>query len=294
MALSYHLNTKKTISFEDFINEINGIIEPDNDQSLIGCVESLQKLSNNREFLSEYLHQGLKEFATFQEDNRYNCDIFIMHKHPLYLIRCVLWNAQPQEVQRQKKQEDIYHTLRAHDHNFSFLTVGYLNDGYETDIWEYDNDKVIGYIGEKVDLKYLERTNLEQGKAMLYRASKDIHAQHPPKEQAVSLNIMYNDPRMINQEQYYFDIKNGVIDSHVSAAGSGRHLILELAKIYGDSQSIDLIEQIARKHKYPHIRIKAYDTLVHLTNEKQSIWGSLVNDSDRVVSGYARQFLNQP
>ncbi|MGN7985691.1 HEAT repeat domain-containing protein [Pedobacter sp. 22226] len=293
MAFSYNLNTEKAISFDDFINDINGIIKPNNDQSLIDCVESLQMLSNNRSFLSEYLHRGLEEFATFQEDNRYNCDIFIMHKHPLYLIRCVLWNGQPEEVQRQKKQEDIYHTLRAHDHNFSFLTVGYLNNGYETDIWEYDNDRVIGYIGEKVDLKYLERTNLQQGKAMLYRASKDIHAQHPPMEQSVSLNIMYNDPGMINQEQYYFDVKNGIIDSHVSAAGSGRHLILELAKIYGDSRSIDLVEQIATKHKYPHIRIKAYDTLGHITNEKQSIWTSLVNDPDRVVSGYARQFLNQ-
>ncbi|GAA4200950.1 hypothetical protein GCM10022289_13550 [Pedobacter jeongneungensis] len=42
-----------------------------------------------------------------------------------------------------------------------------------------------------------------------------------------------------------------------------------------------------------NIRIKAYDTLGHITNEKQSIWTSLINDPDRVVSGYARQFLNQ-
>jgi len=291
MALTFESKTKDQISYEEFLIKVTETIRKNDLSSLIDCAETLQMLANNETFLCEYLNAGLENYNTFQEDNRYNSDIFILHRTPLFFIRCVVWNGRSMETEQIRKQEDIYHTLRAHDHNFSFLTVGYLNDGYLTDIWEYDNESVIGYIGEKVELRFLERTNLPKGKAMLYRASKDIHAQHPPAQQSVSLNIMFNDIETLNKEQYYFDVKNGTIDSHVSVSSSGRHLILEMAKIFGNLQTFELVENIANKHQSPHIRAKAFETLSHITGDKQ-IWQQAYKDSDKIVKTYADRALN--
>lgn len=247
-------------------------------------------LSNNETFLCDYLNNGLKEYLTFQEDNRYNSDIFLLHRQPDFFIRCVVWNGLRSDTDQLKKQEDIYHTLRAHDHNFSFLTVGYLNEGYITDIWEYDNKDVIGYVGEPVNLRYLERTSLPKGKAMLYRASTDIHAQHPPQKQSVSINIMFNDQNTLNKEQYYFDVQKGVIDSHVSVSSSGRHLMMEMAKLFGNSQSLSIIENISKKHQSAHVRAKAYETIAHITGDRD-IWKNGLKDPDRIVNIYSKRAL---
>ena len=45
----------------------------------------------------------------------------------------------------------FYHV--PHDHNFSFLTVGYLGPGYWSEYYEYDYGEVVGMPGEKVDLQ---------------------------------------------------------------------------------------------------------------------------------------------
>jgi hypothetical protein len=291
MAITFENNTKEQISFDEFVLKVTNTIKKNDVASLVDCVELLQMLSNNETFLIDYLNAGLKNYETFQEENKYNSDIFILHRHPLFFIRCVVWNGTTLDADPLNKHEDIYHTLRAHDHNFSFLTVGYLNDGYLTDIWEYDNEAITGYIGEKVDLHFLERTDLPKGKTMLYRASKDIHAQHPPKQQSVSLNIMFNDIHSLTKEQYYFDVERGVIDSHVSVSSSGRHLILELAKLFGNNQTFDLVDNIAKKHPSPYVRSKAYDSLSQILNDNH-VWQQALKDPDKIVKSYAKRALN--
>lgn len=292
MALTFENTTKNSISFEEFLIKVTNTIRKNDLSSLTDCVELLQMLSNNNTFLCDYINMGLKDYANFQEGNKYNSDIFILHRHPLFFIRCVVWNGRTDDSASPQKEEDIYHALRAHDHNFSFLTVGYLNDGYMTDIWEYDNESVIGYVGEKVDLKFLERTNLPKGKTMLYRASQDVHSQHPPREQSVSLNIMFNDISTLNKEQYYFNIEKGIIDSQVSVSSSGRQLILELAKLFGNNQTLALVDSIARKHESAHVRAKAYESLFQMTGDKQ-IWQNAYNDSDRILKSFAKRALDE-
>src|SRR3546814_8782480 len=79
---------------------------------------------------------------------------------------------------------------KAHDHNFSFLTVGYMGPGYWSEYYEYDYANVAGYVGEKVNLRYIEKSKLDEGKVMLYRIHRDVHLQLPADEMSVSLNIM--------------------------------------------------------------------------------------------------------
>jgi hypothetical protein len=73
------------------------------------------------------------------------------------------------------------------------MTVGFFGPGYETTIYEYDSSKVTGFVGESVDLRFLETTQLPPGKVMLYRPHADVHAQYPPSELSISLNLMVRD-----------------------------------------------------------------------------------------------------
>ena len=93
-----------------------------------------------------------------------------------------------------------------HDHNFSFLTVGYLGPGYWSDYYEHDGDAHAGLDGEPVELRFVERSRLSEGRVLLYRAHRDIHVQRPPDSFSVSLNILAADPGQHWRTQYRFDI----------------------------------------------------------------------------------------
>ena len=98
-----------------------------------------------------------------------------------------------------------------HDHNFSFLTVGYLGPGYWSDYYEYDYGAVVGFPGEDVALRFVEKSRLEQGKVMLYRAHRDIHLQLPADAMSVSLNILETSHNSVFRDQYRFDVERSKI-----------------------------------------------------------------------------------
>lgn len=95
-----------------------------------------------------------------------------------------------------------------HDHNFDFLTLGYFGPGYWSDYYEYDYGEVTGWRGEAVpSLRRIERSRLEQGKLMLYRAHIDVHAQYAADALSVSLNIMHTTGAQGWLDQYRFDLE---------------------------------------------------------------------------------------
>lgn len=291
MALSFDLKTTEEISFEEFIEISTKTIKKEDVSSLVDCVEPLQKLSNNRTFLSEYVNNELNNYIEFQNNNGYSAQTLMIHNSPLFYVRANAWDKLANNNKEIREQEDLFFFLRAHDHNFSFLTVGYLNDGYSTEIWEYENEKVIGYSGEKVDLKFLEKTTLPQGKAMIYRESTDIHAQYPPNEYSISLNIILNSFNTLKKEQFYFDLKNQRIAGLVPSGGTGKHLVLELAKQFGTPNTFDLIENIALNHDIPYLRAKAFETLYVLSGNDKKYWRKALEDKHNIVSGHARLIL---
>jgi hypothetical protein len=291
MALSYDLKTTEEISFKEFVEIVTKTVKKEDTESLIDCVEPLQKLSNNRTFLSEYINNELNNYVEFQNNNGYSAQTLMLHNSPFFYVRANAWEKLASTNKEIKEQEDLFFFLRAHDHNFSFLTVGYLNDGYTTKIWEYDNDKVIGYPNEEVELKFLEKTTLPQGKAMIYRESKDIHAQYPPEEYSVSLNIILNSFNTLRKEQYYFDLKNQKIAGLVPSGGTGKHLILELAKQYNTPETFPIIENIAVNHEIPYVRAKAYETLSILSGNDKKYWQQALRDNHKIVSGHAKLIL---
>ena len=287
MALSYNIQTSKSISLEDFINKINLIVNPNEPKTLIECVEYSHMLSNNREFLAKFLNNQLENFVDFQGNNNRSAQTITLYSNDNFYLRV---NAWPKIKSSNGWENNLYRTLQAHDHNFDFLTVGYLGEGYETEIWEYDYEKVGGYEGEKVDLKYLETTKLPKGKVMIYRASKDVHAQFPAEEYSVSINIMPNNKKVLKREQFWFTLDKKEIKSVAENVGTCRYLLFNLAKNMGNDKTLNLIEKISINHKIPYVKVRAIETLSSLIKDK-SIWKKYTDDSNPMLRNHARLFL---
>ena len=288
MAYSYNLNTDKSISFEDFIDTVSVTIDPRDINTLIDCVEPIQRLSNNPDFLIDKVNGELNDFLEFQKHNVHSAQTIALHQGDNFYVRV---NAWPKSIVENEWQDKLYANLEAHDHNFDFLTVGYFGNGYTTDIWEYDNEAIIGYQGEKVEMTFLEETSLPKGKAMIYRKSKDIHTQFPAKDYSLSINIMPFTNEVFRKEQLWFDMNQKTIRSIAASSGTGRYFILELAKYYGNNKTLNIVEEISQKHEVPYVKVRALDTLAYLTNSKEEIWKKALNSSNKMVASHAKLFL---
>ncbi|MGZ8337382.1 MAG: transposase, partial [Allosphingosinicella sp.] len=142
-----------------------------------------------------------------------------------------------------------------HDHNFSFLTVGYLGPGYWSEYFEYDYEKVVGLPGEKVDLRFTGKSRLETGKVMLYRAHRDVHNQLPADEMSVSINIMEASNRLPFLSQYKFDVQKGEIAGLLTRSSS--EALLALAANHAGGNARDLVESFAAHHPCDRIQFAA-------------------------------------
>ncbi|WP_114936599.1 hypothetical protein [Mucilaginibacter endophyticus] len=292
MAISYPLNTTETISFEELIEFVTATLDPDDVETLAACTEKLQMLSNNASFITDIIHDELSDTGLFQANNTHSAQSLMLFKHANYYMRLNIWPPSSEREDIRQWQDQLYFYLRAHDHNFDFLTVGYYGSGYGTELWEYDPDSVIGYAGESVDLTFLEKTRLPKGKAMLYRASRDIHSQFPPEDYSVSINILPTTLNIVRREQFYFDLENRKIVGTAANNGTGRYLMFNLAAKFGNAKTVNLLEDLAHKHEIPYVRLKAFDALSVLTNERTAIWNEAMLDGHQIVSGHARLFLD--
>lgn len=74
-------------------------------------------------------------------------------------------------------------------------------------------------------------------------------------------------------------------------AGTGRYLLLELAKKFHNSITLDNLKELASTHSLPIVRAKSYGSLSFLLIDEK-IWQKALMDKDLTVYGHARLVLN--
>jgi hypothetical protein len=172
-----------------------------------------------------------------------------------FVLRANFWPSESDSVYANSGPQPFFYGL-PHDHNFSFLTVGYLGPGYWSDYYEYDYDTVLGCPGEDVDLRFVERSCLSPGKVMLYRKHRDVHSQLPPDSLSVSLNILAVSAASEFQEQYSFDLASSRVAGIVNP--SALETFVRLAGLFGGGNGQDLVEDFAERHPSDRIRFAAW------------------------------------
>ena len=217
--------TEESIELGDLVEALEtGGFDSADEENFASWGSALRKLANNRHFLADMMMKELKQRCAGQLK-----DSIVRHSGP-----------------------DPFFYGVPHDHNFSFLTVGYLGPGYWSDYYEYDYGSVVGYPGEPVNLRFVEKTRLEQGKVMLYRAHKDIHLQLPADAMSVSLNILEASHSSVFRDQYQFDLESGTIAEIMTR--TSLEPMLGLAAHYGGEEGEDLLRNFAASHPSERVR----------------------------------------
>lgn len=249
----------------------------------------LAALANNRTFLAERVAQELHDLVDLQANNQYSSQVFFLGRGREFFVRANFWPSLHDTMIRSSGPGAFFYGI-PHDHNFDFLTVGYYGPGYISDFYEYDFDEVVGYPGERLNLRFVCRDALSEGRMILYRRSLDIHEQLAPDSFSISLNVVADQPKAIATiNQYMIDLDNRSVRSLGNR--TSLPLICEIASYIGDEECVELLDHLAQRHPYPRGRMAAIRALARRREDlADAIWARACADASRHVSEQAKLY----
>ncbi len=260
------------------------------------CAEAakwLRRLTNNRRFLADWLVDRLAGRLGGGNgqalDSGYGPQAIVLS--PLsngMFLRANIWPSESDLCFQTSGAKSFVYEV-PHDHNFSFLTSGYCGPGYVSDYFEYDYEEVIGYPGEYAGLRFKERSALNEGKLMLYRAHVDVHSQMPPEALSVSLNVMHVDPAQCWFDQYAFDLQSGQVDRVLSPNAS--EAFLRVAVASGTQAALDYADWVGASHPSERLRLASYESRAGLIDASQQdlLWRDAERSGSLMIAQVARQ-----
>lgn len=274
--------------------------DPDCEGSVRETASWLARLNANPTFLAEVLVDRLAGRVGAEVTSDYGPQALVLSPMigkgaPHMFLRANIWPAKDDLVFRTSGASAfVYGT--PHDHDFAFLTAGHLGPGYESDYFEYDYEDVAGHAGEAVDLRFVERSALHEGKLMLYRAHRDVHSQLPPKSLSVSLNVMHFDPAQCWFDQYAFDLGRREVARVLSPNAS--EAFLRVAVASGAQDALDYAEQVGRSHPSERLRLASFEArAARLAREEEdalwrakedALWREGESSGSRMVANVAK------
>jgi hypothetical protein len=263
MPLLIDTKASDPIELGDLVETLaTGGFDPDDEGSIAAFGPALRRLGGNRHFLGDLVIEELKRSCAGQlERNRYTAQVILLAAGPGFAIRANFWPAEDDSVVVNSGTGPFFYGL-PHDHNFSFLTVGYVGPGYWSDYYEYDYGEVQGLVGEPVALRFVERSRLAEGKVMLYRRFRDVHSQLPPDSLSVSLNVLAQSDRSDFCDQYRFDLDRGEVSGLVNT--NSLEALVKLAVHLGGGNGRDLADTFASAHPSDRIRFAAIEAQASL------------------------------
>lgn len=262
------------------------------DDSIARCADLLAGLQRNPDFLARRVIAALTaSYADQLEINLYSAQVFLLHRSPRgYYLRANMWPSARDAALATSGPAAFAYGV-PHDHNFSFLTAGYFGPGYVSDHYEVDPEAVDGRLGEPLDLTFIERSSLSQGKMLLYRAHRDIHSQLPPESLSVSLNIMDEGDHVPWRDQYIVDLEHGTIAKRPTLTSG--EMLLRCAVHLTDNGK-DLADQFAKTHPVPRVRANAMAALAAVEEGagREAVLERGLRDADARVRDDCARWLN--
>lgn len=259
--------------------------DPADEATTLVAARALRRLGNNRHFLGDMLVDQLKHrHRDIGESSAYGAQSVVLSRpRGGCFLRANIWPSERDACFQSSGAKTFVYGL-PHDHNFSFLTVGYLGPGYASDYFEFDYERTAGYVGEKPGLRFVERSALSEGKLMLYRAHRDIHSQLPAESLSVSLNILRIHPAGGWFDQYGFDLESGAITGVLNPTAT--ETFLRCAVGLGGTEALDLAEHFGRHHPSDRLRLASYEARALLLEDEaaDSLWREAETAGNRMVA----------
>jgi hypothetical protein len=276
MALTLAIETTEQVELEECVESIAKQVDADDFDSLVESAVSLKKLANNRHFLAAHVNDRLAQCHDNSSADAGDTS-FLLARQKRIWIRANIWIPPAMLPMNKLLRASVSAYLIPHDHRFSFVTVGYLGGGYETTIFEYDSNSISGYPGEQVELRFLEKTQLETGKVMVYRAGRDVHCQAHPREFSISLNLLTFGREYC--DQYTFDVKRSIITGRAQDFRRAQAVMCQVASRLGNGRTANLLEQVSRQHDDAEIRLCAFEAWSRLEKSQTvEVWKNAMKD----------------
>jgi len=290
MALIIPCNTTRTLTIGDFMEHVRTSVDLRDTDSLAASAPMLRALANDRTLVVNELNRRIENY--FASAPIPSAQTLMLGRSEDFYVRANIWPAIGDMANGRAYQDQFAYNI-AHDHNFTFLTVSYLGPGYETELYEYDYDKVEGYIGEPVDVRFLQKVKFVPGSVMLYRVSRDVHVQYAPEELTITLNLMVSLPESRSRDQYYFDLATMTISGYPNELqASVRGSFVRLAGHAGDANTVQLLSDLAARSPCRRTRLTAFEALCRQQPQSAAaIWEKATADPAPLVANTARRNL---
>ncbi len=278
-------NSADAISLDEYIAYCDEHLDPEDVDSVLAGADKLHALSRNRTFLIDRLNDYFKHAGELEEVNSYSAQALLLTIRPGYVLRTNTWVKPTIYAGSDSWERQLYSYDYAHNHNFNLLTVGYLGSGYFTDLYRLPNpDKIVGYLGEKVDMESSGRLQLGLGDVLLYERMTDVHIQRAPEDLSISINLMPLDRNISLTGQYAFDVNEKTISALVGSQIAQQVDLLRMAGCIGNDQTMDVILHVARTHPNQNTRLGALRAACMLRpEESERIWNDAMNDKSEMV-----------
>lgn len=288
MALSIPCRTAEVIGLDDYVEYIQSKVDLKDLDSVAASASMLRALANDRALVVRELNNLLLNSKPSLRWSTVHS--IVLGEGEGFYVRANVWPANSDLANSAAYHSQLAYNL-AHDHNFTFMTVTHLGPGYETEIYEYDYQRTEGFVGEPVDLQFLQKTRFTTGSVMLYRASQDVHVQYPPEELTITLNLMLRGAEF-PRDQYHFDLTSRTISAVSDPNASGRLSLLRLAAAIGNQDSAELLDRIATEHACRQTRLAAFESLsMRRPDAAAEIWEKAAHDREALVTKTAKKRL---
>jgi hypothetical protein len=292
MALTISVDNTKTVTLDDYIEYVTHHVNLEDLDSILDSAPVFRGLMNDRMLISNVLNEQLRNWRDFQTGNNYTAQTFMLGVGPNFVVRANIWSPPDKHLAVEAAERDNFYYHVAHDHNFTFMTGGYLGSGYRTTLWEYAGGRIAGLPGERVNLNFVEETTLPEGKVMVYRKSVDVHSQGPANDFSVSLNLLAitSDTVLDRSNQYIFDTQTMTVKQALSSS-AGRVMLTNLARYVGNNETKTLLGDLLDVHPDERVRAAAGLSLCHLCpSESDGILERMLADKHGYVRGSGSRF----
>lgn len=200
----------------------------------------------------------------------------MLHACSRYFIRANVWKP----ISALEESIEGFRYDICHDHNFDILTIGYFGPGYRARMYEYEENEVVGLLGERINMIPKGEITLSKNRVFLYRAKKDIHIQLPPESLSISLNFIPRNRRIL-EPQFQLDEDRRAICRYIHSSGS--ELIVRMVGLLGDARSVDALDRIRTTHVSVHVRALAAVSQVMLAPDEEDRVRQWLSDPGRLV-----------
>ncbi len=290
MAKTFDVRNDRVVSIDEFVDFVHREVDLHDLDSIGAAAPLLRGLANDPRLVIDRLNRQVKNL--FRSEAVASAQVIYLGEGRDFYLRANVWPSLA-DLSSGRVYQDQFSYHLAHDHNYSFMTVGYHGPGYLTEMYEYDNERVSGRLDERVDLRFVERVHFRTGMVMLYEASRDVHTQLPPEDMSITLNFMISTPEVRLRDQYFFDLERGtLLDYPLELDGSRRISVIRMAADIGDGDTRQLLDDLAGSHPCRRTRLAAFEGLNKLApQDAESIWTRAAGDAEALVSEAARKRL---